>query len=137
VKHAGTSSLLPRQRQKRDFPLGTHRTLGILLGCLALLATPRLATAQDRMLFNFEMADAATDWRPAKLAEVKDEAPAPKVAITAEGATSGKRALSLTFDGGTWPVIAATRIAVTGSWKEFQTLQADLTVDRSLYIRAL
>ena len=46
-----------------------------------------------------------------------------------EAGPAGK-CLKITFDGGDWPTIGTTKIPVPGNWKQFQTLKADLTVDR-------
>jgi hypothetical protein len=72
-------------------------------------------------LFAFENGG-AVDWAPVALPDVEGTQPAPKVA-----ADNG---LKITFDGGDWPAIGTKRIPIEGNWREFQTLKADLTVDR-------
>ena len=98
------------------------------LGSLSLLCAAGLA-AEDTILFDFGKDDVAKDWAPAKLPEVAKDQPAPTIEIAQPG-EPGTKCLKITFDGGTWPVIGTTRIPVEGNWKSFQTLKADLTVDR-------
>ena len=86
--------------------------------------------AQDRTLFDFEEEEEPARWSACRLPEVKEEEPAVRVERTPKGATSGRYALKLTFTGGFWPAVSTDRIAVPGPWKEFQTLLADVTVDR-------
>lgn len=112
----------------------------ILLAAVVLLALGApSARAEDTMLYDFEDAAAVADWAPGKLAEVKADAPAPKIEVSADGATSGRQALKLTFDGGDWPVVTTSKIPVAGDWKAFRTLRLDLTTDRPLvaYVRIL
>jgi hypothetical protein len=78
---------------------------------------------RDQILFAWENESAEKDWAPLKLPELEREQPPPKAE------TAGK-ALKITFDGGDWPAIGTTKIPVSGTWKPFQTLKADLTVDR-------
>jgi len=84
----------------------------------------------DAPLFDFENEADIAAWTPAKMPEVKAEQPAVKVAWSTEGVSSGQHSLKLTFSGGEWPVVSTARIPVAGTWKEFETLKADLTVDR-------
>lgn len=91
---------------------------------LLLASFAQAADERERVLFDFADKTSAKDWTPVKLPELKQEEPAPRVEIT-------NRALKLTFDGGDWPTVATTQIPVTGNWKEFQTLRAELTVERS------
>jgi len=86
----------------------------------------------DSVLFNFETPADLAAWAPVKLADVKSEQPAPKIELSSEGATSGKSCLKITFAGGQWPTVGTSAIAVKGTWKEFQTLKADLTVDHEV-----
>lgn len=81
--------------------------------------------AQERMLFDFTAASAARDWAPHRLAAVDSVSPAPEVALAPEG-----KELQITFRGGDWPVVGTTRIPVEGNWKSYQTLRAELTIDR-------
>lgn len=101
----------------------------------ALMRESKAADDKDQVLFSF--ADEATvkDWAPIKLPEVEKEQPAPRVEIVPapkakdDTAPAGK-CLKITYDGGDWPTIGTTKIPVQGNWKQFQTLKADLTVDR-------
>jgi hypothetical protein len=89
----------------------------------------------DQVLFNF--ADKATvkDWVPVKLPDVEKDQPAPKVEIVPipkakDDAGASGQCLKITYDGGDWPTIGTTRIPIQGNWKQFQTLKANLTVNR-------
>jgi hypothetical protein len=101
---------------------------------LALLAFLGGPSRSETMLFDFEDADEASRWIPIKLPEVKTDSPDPSIELSAEHATSGKQSLKITFKGGFWPAVACDRIIVPGDWKEFQTLRADVTVDRACLI---
>lgn len=105
--------------------------------CLSLLCGAEGRGAEDTVLFDFGKEGAAADWAPTKLPDVQADQPAPKVEIS-EGGGQAAKCLKLTFDGGDWPAIGATKIPVAGNWKTFQTLKADLTVDRPsvAYFRA-
>src|SRR5262249_6308332 len=63
------------------------------------------------------------------------EAPAPRFEIVPD-AKKGN-ALKITFTRNGWSAIGTSKIPVEGNWKQFQTLKADLTVDRPCvaYIR--
>src|SRR5262249_50313667 len=107
--------------------------------CLAHAILPQGETAEapDKVLFNFEDASAVKDWAPSKLPELEKEPPAPRVEIVpappATDKTDAKPAgncLKITFNGGDWPTIGTAKIPVPGNWKPFQTLKADVTVDR-------
>src|SRR5262245_34733099 len=101
------------------------------LALLALLGGP---SRSETMLYDFEEADEAGRWAATKLPEVKTDSPDPLVELSAEHATSGKQCLKIMFKGGFWPAVACDRIAVDADWKEFQTLRADVTVDRPCLI---
>jgi len=99
------------------------------------LQDSKAADDKDQVLFSF--ADEATvkDWAPVKLPDVEKDQPAAKVEIVPapranEEAGPADKCLKITFDGGDWPTIGTTKIPVPGNWKQFQTLKADLTVDR-------
>lgn len=117
------------------------RTMSLMVACCMLLFAILPVEAQDKSetqdkpLFNFEGESAAKDWAPIKLPELEKEQPAPKVEIVAvpkekADAAPGRRCLQITFDGGDWPAIGTAKIPIQGNWKQFQTLKADLTVDR-------
>lgn len=118
-------------------PLVTFVVLILTISWLshAILQESMAADEKDQVLFSF--ADEATvkDWTPVKLPEVDKEQPAPKVEIVAapkskdDPGPAGK-CLKITYDGGDWPAIGTSKIPVQGNWKQFQTLKADLTVDR-------
>ena len=106
-------------------------TSTIVAGCLALFAVCP-AVAEDKILFDFAEPSSVHDWVPVKLPELQADQPAPKVEIVPSGDTpeSGK-CLKIRFDGGDWPAISTTKIPVAGNWKPYETLKADLTVERS------
>jgi hypothetical protein len=111
--------------------------LGLILAVLGLSVLPggKAADDKDQVLFNFADDAAVKDWTPVKLPEVEKEQPAPRVEIVAAPKAKGEdrpagKCLKLTFDGGDWPTVGTTRIPVQGNWKSFQTLNAELTVDR-------
>jgi len=93
--------------------------------------------AQDKALFNFEEPAGVRDWAPIKLPELEKDQPVPRIEIVPAPKAPTKpdsepvgKALKLTFAGGDWPTIGTTKIPVKGNWMAFQTLKADLTVDR-------
>ena len=100
-----------------------------------VLAHGQAAGPKDHVLFNFTGEAAARDWRPMKLPEVAEQQPAPTIEIAttakteADAGQAGK-GLKITFAGGDWPAVGTTTIPVQGNWKPFQTLHAELTVDR-------
>jgi hypothetical protein len=109
----------------------------------ALLPHGEAADDKDRVLFNFEGESAAKDWVPVKLPEVEKEQPVPTVEIVPDPkakANEGQagKCLRIIFAGGEWPTVGTTKIPVQGNWKSFQTLKAELTVDRPsvAYFRA-
>ena len=94
-----------------------------------VLPESRAVDEKDQELFNFEDKATVTDWAPAKLPDVEKDQPPPKVEIVpVPNAKDG--GLKITYDGGDWPAIGTTKLPVRGNWKQFQTLKADLTVDR-------
>lgn len=95
---------------------------------LLVLATLSSPPRADRPLFDFEEADEAARWSPYEL--TREKAPSVRVEQVEQGATSGNRALKLTFDGGLWPAVSTDRIPVPGDWREYQTILADVTTDR-------
>jgi hypothetical protein len=100
----------------------------------------KAADDKDQVLFNFAGEAAAKNWTPVKLPEVAEEQPAPTIEIAATKADDGStgKCLKLIFAGGDWPAVGTTTIPVQGNWKPFQTLRAELTVDRHCvaYFRA-
>jgi len=120
----------------RDGPERKHRwDSGWVEEAVRLLVDARdqATAAKEEVLFSFDDETRVKDWAPSQLPEVKKDQPAPKVEIIpapkAESAPSGK-CLKITFDGGDWPAIGTTKVPVKNNWKPFQTLKADLTVDR-------
>jgi len=114
--------------------------VGLILSVFCLsgsdLPKGKAADDKDQVLFNFAGEVAVKDWAPFKLPEVDKDQPVPKIEIVSlffrakdDVAPAGK-ALRITFDGGDWPAVATSKIPITGNWKQFQTLKADLTVDR-------
>lgn len=89
--------------------------------------------AQDTVLFLFDNPANAKDWTPAALPDVEKKQPAAQAEIvpvkSGKGLETGN-ALKIRFDGGDWPALGTTNIPVKGNWKSFQTLKAELTVDR-------
>ena len=114
-----------------------------ILTCVWALGVPSQATppqgqtadGEDQVLFNFADDAMVKDWAPVKLPDVEKEQPAPKVEIvpvpkSKDDAGPVGNCLKIRFDGGDWPTIGTTMIPVPGNWKSFQTIKADLTVDR-------
>jgi hypothetical protein len=100
----------------------------------ALLSESMAADDKDQVLFSFTD-EATVNWTPVKLAEVEKKQAAPKVEVVPapkanDDAGLAVKCLKITFDGGDWPTIGTTKIPVQGNWKQFQTLKADLIVDR-------
>lgn len=94
-----------------------------------------VADDTDQVLFNFKGEAAAKDWAPVNLPEVAKEQPAAKIEIVPSPKTKvngdqADKCLKITFAGGDWPTIGTTKIPIEGNWKSFQTLKAELTVDR-------
>ncbi len=108
------------------------RPAALILAFSTILGTAHAGPApfEEKILFDFEEADEPARWSAFELPDVKQKEPAVKIEQTEKGATSGKLALKLTFSGGFWPAVSTDRIAVPGHWKEFQTLLADVTVER-------
>jgi hypothetical protein len=105
------------------------------LTIVGLSTTGRAADDKDQGLFNFADDASVKDWAPVKLPEVDTDQPAPRVEI--EPVPKGKdntgpagKCLKITFDGGDWPAIGTRNVPIQGNWKSFQTLKADLFVDR-------
>src|SRR5262245_1096785 len=105
--------------------------------CLALAGTPdsKAADDKDSVLFDFAVKAMELDWVPVKLPEVAGDQPAPKVEIirvpkAKSNSGSDEDCLQITFDGGDWPTVGTSKLPMLGTWKEFQTLKANLTVDR-------
>ncbi|HZL88277.1 MAG TPA: DNRLRE domain-containing protein [Pirellulaceae bacterium] len=98
----------------------------------AVLPCGEAADEKNQVLFNFASESAAKDWTPVKLPEVAKEQPAPTIEIATAKAGDGQagKCLKITFAGGDWPAVGTTTIPVQGNWKPFQTLQAEVTVDR-------
>jgi hypothetical protein len=98
---------------------------------------PRTEAADDKdqVLFSFGGESSAKDWAPVKLPEINKEQPPPTIEIVATPNVKGddrpaSRCLKVTFGGGDWATVATTKIPLTGNWKNFQTLKAEVTVDR-------
>jgi hypothetical protein len=111
-----------------------HSFVRLIMAVLGLLLTESCsAWAQDTILFRFDKPAHARDWTPAALPEVEKKQPAAQAEIVpvklGKGLETGN-ALKIRFDGGEWPALGTTNIPVTGNWKSFQTLKAELTVDR-------
>lgn len=113
--------------------------IGLLFGILGLFdaVPPEIGAAdeKDQAIFHFADEAAARDWTPVKLPEVEKDQPAPRVEIVAasrppDDAGPAGKSLKITFDGGDWPTIGTSKLLVQGDWKQFQTIKADLTVDR-------
>lgn len=95
---------------------------------LAFLAIRALANdAPDTVLFKFDNPGDAAAWTAVTLADAKTEQPAPEIEVSAPDPT-GERSLQIAFAGGQWPTIGTTAIPVAGTWQEFETIKADLTL---------
>jgi hypothetical protein len=110
-----------------------------LIGCLlsalwlsrAVLPHGEAADDKDQVLFDFAGESAVKDWAPVKLPEIEKEQPAPTIEVVANPKAKAEgKCLKITFAGGDWPTVATTKIPVQGNWKTFQTLKAEVTVDR-------
>jgi len=109
----------------------------LAVGCLVHRAPPegKGADVKDQVLFDFADEGTVKDWVAVKLPEVEKDAPAPRIEIvpaarTKDDAGRVGKGLKITFEGGHWSTIGTTKMRVQGNWKEFQTLKAELTVDR-------
>lgn len=87
---------------------------------------------EEAVLFDFE--SGVEDWRSVTLAGVGGVEPDVRAEASEEHAASGRASLKLTFDGGFWPAVSTGRLPVEGTWAEFQTLKAVVTVRRPAYI---
>lgn len=117
--------------------------IALILGCLAASSLPAEEAVKTELLFGFEEPAATDAWTIMKLPELSADQPAPQIEVVPTagepgGAAAGK-ALKITFHGGDWPTIGSSRIAVPGNWQAYQTLEAELTVDRPgvAFIRVL
>jgi len=119
-----------------------HRSvafMGLILGVSFLsrevLPESKAADDKDQVLFDFTDQATVKDWAPVRLPDVEKDQPAPKIEFAPmpkqkdEAGPAGS-CLKITYDGGDWPTIGTTKLPVQGNWKQFQTLKADLTVDR-------
>jgi len=105
----------------------------LYLRCLMMVVlafSTGAAEVPDSLLFDFETPADLASWKEVKFPELKTEQPAPKVEMSQDGVTSGKSCLTITFDGGQWPMVGTTTIGIKGAWKEYQTIKADLTSER-------
>jgi hypothetical protein len=118
----------------RHRPLPFLGLLLIALGLSGAALDGQAADDKDQVLFSFDEA-AIKDWAPMKLPEVEEDQPPPKSEIVPtpkakDDTVPASKSLKITFDGGDWPTVGTAKIPVQGNWKQFQTLKADLTVDR-------
>ncbi|HUW56125.1 MAG TPA: hypothetical protein VMZ92_05780 [Planctomycetota bacterium] len=86
------------------------------------------ADADTRVLLDFED-PAEGNWSMLRRPQSELDEPAAKVEVASEGATSGKRALKVTFDGGRLPAITTDRLPAA-DWMQYAVFRADVTVDR-------
>jgi len=122
----------------------TPENFGKLVGVLHTIVNPNAAVkaaapkpaAAEKMLFDFEDEADLKNWSVLGLPAPKgepgfgDKDHPVKMELATENATSGRRSLKLTFDGGLAPAITTARIPVPGDWAEFQTLRANVAVSR-------
>ena len=90
----------------------------------------------ETVLFDFENDDDLARWSPLASDDPKvrgGREPPVKLELSAEGATSGKRALKLTCAGGTLPTVTTARIPID-DWRHFPTIKADITVSRDCVV---
>jgi hypothetical protein len=108
----------------------------LVSAAVLVLGVQGAARAEDKVLFDFEDAAALKDWSALALDEKSKlpgaHEPAAKWELSTEGATSGKQALKITFDGGKWPTLTTTAVPLAENWvaQKFQTFKADVTVTR-------
>jgi hypothetical protein len=101
----------------------------VLFACGIVLSTGADARAQDQVLFNFKDPNSVKDWAVVALPEPKQKQPSPTFEIV-DGPKDAGNNLAITFAGGDWPTIGTTKIPVAATWKQFQTIKAEFTVDR-------
>jgi len=100
---------------------------------LVMAGVAAVAPADEAVLFDFEDDGDLVDWSPLKLADPKARGagePPAKIELSTEGATSGRRALKLTFAGGKYPTVVCTRAPHPEMWFGYKTFRADVTVPR-------
>ena len=81
----------------------------------------------DRVLYDFEKESDVASWKPAQAVE-NGKDPDAKVEWSTEGATSGKHAMKITFDGGQFPAVEAA--VPDADWASFASVKVDITVGR-------
>ncbi len=127
--------LWPRRRVRVNLAMSSASSIiacGMLWCAWWELPAETRPASPETSLFNFEDPTNVRDWSAVKLPGVENDQPAPKIEIVV-GKTSDRsegKFLQITFAGGDWPAIGTSKIPVAGNWKEFQTLQAVLRVDR-------
>lgn len=94
---------------------------------MLLAAFPALA--DTKVLLDFEDPSEAKDWSMLRPPQCELDEPAAAMSMTAEGATSGRGALKITFDGGHLPTITTGRLPAA-DWMQYAVFRADVTVDR-------
>lgn len=139
--------------------IGAAVAAGLFLLAGQVVAQDSAASKPDEeMIFDFEGPAAATSWvnidvnvgvakqyaealkavegttKPAPWKPTTRPAePQVKAEIVTDGATSGKQALKITFDGGEWPTIGTTAVPEV-RWAAYKTIVADVTVPRPCVI---
>lgn len=108
-------------------------TLSFLLASMMLdcQAAPPKAMP-DEVLFDFEDPASLPLWTDLKLPDAKTPEPRVQREFVADHATAGKSSLKLTFAGGEFPTVTTTQ--VLDNWIGFETLTADVWVDRPCVI---
>jgi hypothetical protein len=108
-----------------------HIQLALLLEALPCLAGEK-AAVPDKLLFDFEKDAELTLWSNLDLGDPKRAEPPASLGLTKEGASSGERALEVTFAGGFWPTIATTNIPL--DWMPYESFRATVTASRACLV---
>jgi hypothetical protein len=97
----------------------------------AVLAGNRLSAAEEspaKIAYDFEDATSVKAWSNSAPSGGEGKASPVKIEQSAEGATSGKQCLKLTFTGGEWPTVGTD--AVSQDWLAYKSFKADVTATR-------
>ena len=94
-----------------------------------------LVAAEEKVLFDFETEADLAAWSFLKLEDAKLPGagdPEVKLSLSTEGATSGRKALKLTFAGGRTPTI--TTSSPVADWTRYRAFRADVTASRTCLV---
>ncbi|HJZ94337.1 MAG TPA: DNRLRE domain-containing protein [Gemmataceae bacterium] len=108
------------------------RLLSSLLAGLYAVTAAAAPPVSDKVLFDFEQPKDIDVWSNLVLPEPKWKEPPVRIEASERNATSGRKSLKLTFDGGEWPTVITT--AIPDDWSAYHTFRADVTVDRECVV---